>query len=199
MTGSLTIAEEPLTRGEAKYAVLRAPLDDGRELVYRDVRRLGTILLLDEKAWAGYDAALGPEPLDPELTPARFAAIMATSRQAIKKVLMDQRKIVGVGNIYANEALFAAGIDPSKPSSLLTPHQSAQLLAHVRRILGAAIASQGTTFRDYRTGTGEKGNFQLELFVYGREGEKCKVCGTRLAHTHEIDARITVFCHRCQQ
>ena len=59
--------------------------------------------------------------------------------------------------------------------------------------------SQGTTFRDYRTGTGEKGNFQLELFVYGREGEKCRVCGTRLAHTHEIDARITVFCHKCQQ
>jgi formamidopyrimidine-DNA glycosylase len=197
MTGSLTIHEEPLTPGEAKYAVLRAPLDDGRELVYRDVRRLGTILLLDEKGWAAYDAALGPEPLDPGLTPARFAAIMASSKQAIKKVLMDQRKIVGVGNIYANEALFAAGIDPSKPSSRLTLHQSTLLLSHVRRILEAAIASQGTTFRDYRTGTGEKGNFQLELFVYGREGEKCRVCGTRLAHTHEIDARITVFCHRC--
>jgi len=199
MTGSLTIADEPLEPGAARYAVLRAPLDDGRELVYRDVRRLGTILLLDEKAWTAYDAALGPEPLDPELTPARFAAIMASSKQAIKKVLMDQRKIVGVGNIYANEALFAAGIDPSKPASLLTPRQNKLLLSHVRRILQAAIDSQGTTFRDYRTGTGEKGNFQLELFVYGREGEKCRVCGTRLAHTHEIDARITVFCHRCQQ
>ena len=199
MTGSLMIHDESLTPEEARYAVLRANLDDGRELVYRDVRRLGTILLLDEKAWATYDAALGPEPLGPGLTPARFAAIMASSKQAIKKVLMDQRKIVGVGNIYANEALFAAGIDPSKPSSRLTLHQSTLLLSHVRRILEAAIASQGTTFRDYRTGTGEKGNFQLELFVYGREGEKCRVCGTRLAHTHEIDARITVFCHRCQQ
>jgi formamidopyrimidine-DNA glycosylase len=68
----------------------------------------------------------------------------------------------------------------------------------VQRILRAAIASQGTTFRDYRTGTGERGNFQLELFVYGREGEPCRVCGTRLASTHDIDARITVFCHRCQ-
>lgn len=198
MTGSLIVHDEPLVPDEAKYAVLRAPLDDGRELVYRDVRRLGTILLLDEKAWAAYDAALGPEPLDPGLTPARFAAIMASSKQAIKKVLMDQRKIVGVGNIYANEALFAAGIDPSKPSSLLTRTQSDSLRSHVRRILEAAIASQGTTFRDYRTGTGEKGNFQLELLVYGREGEKCRVCGTRLAHTHKIDARITVFCHRCQ-
>ena len=199
MTGSLTIADEPLAPSAARYAVLRAPLDDGRELVYRDVRRLGTILLLDEKAWATYDAALGPEPLDPALTPARFAAIMASSKQAIKKVLMDQKKIVGVGNIYANEALFAAGIDPSKAASRLTTHDSRRLLTHVRRILESAIASQGTTFRDYRTGTGEKGNFQLELFVYGREGEKCRVCGTRLAHTHEIDARVTVFCHRCQQ
>lgn len=199
MTGSLTIHDEPLTPAEAKYAVLRAPLDDGRELVYRDVRRLGTILLLDEKGWAAYDAALGPEPLDPALTPERFAAILKSSKQAVKKVLMDQRKIVGVGNIYANEALFAAGIDPSKPSSQVTPAGARLLLGHVRRILEAAIASQGTTFRDYRTGTGEPGNFQLELFVYGREGEPCRVCGTRLAHTHEIDARITVFCHRCQQ
>jgi formamidopyrimidine-DNA glycosylase len=199
MTGSLTIADEPLEPGAARFAVLRAPLDDGRELIYRDVRRLGTLLLLDDRGWTAYDAALGPEPLDPALTPARFAAIMASSKQAIKKVLMDQRKIVGVGNIYANEALFAAGIDPSKASSRLTTHDSRLLLRHTRRILEAAIASQGTTFRDYRTGTGQKGNFQLELFVYGREGEKCKVCGTRLAHTHEIDARITVFCHRCQQ
>lgn len=199
MTGSLTIHAEPLATGDAKYAVLRAPLDDGRELVYRDVRRLGTILLLDDKAWASYDAALGPEPLDPALTPARFAAIMASSKQAIKKVLMDQRKIVGVGNIYANEALFAAGIDPSKPASAVTKEQNETLLSHVRRILAAAIASQGTTFRDYRTGTGESGNFQLELLVYGREGEKCRVCGTRLAHTHDIDGRITVFCHRCQR
>jgi formamidopyrimidine-DNA glycosylase len=199
MTGSLTIADEPLVPSAARYAVLRAPLDDGRELVYRDVRRLGTILLLDQKGWAAYDAALGPEPLDHELTPARFAAIMASSKQAVKKVLMDQKKIVGVGNIYANEALFAAGIDPSKPASRLTTPDSRLLLKHTRRILEAAIASQGTTFRDYRTGTGEPGNFQLELFVYGREGEPCRVCGTRLAHTHEIDARITVFCHRCQQ
>lgn len=199
MTGSLIIHDRALTPDEAKYAVLRAPLDDGRELIYRDVRRLGTILLLDDRGWSAYDAALGPEPLDPALTPARFAGILASSRQAIKKVLMDQRKIVGVGNIYANEALFAAGIDPSRPSSRLTTHDSRRLLKHVRRILSAAIASQGTTFRDYRTGTGATGNFQLELLVYGREGEKCRVCGTRLAHTHEIDARITVFCHRCQQ
>jgi formamidopyrimidine-DNA glycosylase len=199
MTGNLIHYARPLTDAEARYAVLRASIDDGTELVYRDIRRIGTLLLLDDADWRDYDAALGPEPLDPALDAARFGRIFAGSRQAVKKVLMDQRKIVGVGNIYANEALFAAGIDPSKASSRLTTHDSRLLLRHVRRILEAAIASQGTTFRDYRTGTGQKGNFQLELFVYGREGEKCRVCGTRLAHTHEIDARITVFCHRCQQ
>ena len=198
MTGNLIHYDRPLTAGEARYAVLRAAIDDGTELVYRDIRRIGTLLLLDDEEWRAYDAALGPEPLDPALDAARFGRIFAGSRQAVKKVLMDQRRIVGVGNIYANEALFAAGIDPSKAAHRLTPADHADLLGHVQRILRAAIASQGTTFRDYRTGTGEPGSFQLELFVYGREGQPCRVCGTRLAHTHAIDARITVFCHRCQ-
>ncbi len=199
MTGSLTIQHGTLSPAERRYAVLQAPLDDGHTLVYRDVRRLGTLLLLDEAAWAAYDAALGPEPLDRALTPARFHRILQGSSQAIKKVLMDQKKVVGIGNIYANEALFAAGIDPSKPSNSVSPASARQLLAHTRRILEAAIRSQGTTFRDYRTGRGEPGNFQLELLVYGRDGAPCRTCGTRLAHTHDIDARITVFCHRCQR
>ena len=83
--------------------------------------------------------------------------------------------------------------------SRLSPLASRLLFEHIRRILRRAIASQGTTFRDYRTGTGESGNFQLELLVYGREGEPCRVCGTRLSHTHDIDGRITVFCHKCQR
>ena len=182
-----------------KYAVLRVRLDRGEELVYRDVRRLGTLLLLDPRQWAQYTAAIGPEPLDDDFTAERFAERLRRSRQAIKKVIMDQRHLAGVGNIYANEALFAAGIDPSKPAHRLTPEDHVRLHAEIRRILAAAIASSGTTFRDYRTGTGEAGNFQLELQVYGREGEPCRVCGTRLAGTHTIDGRITVFCHRCQR
>jgi formamidopyrimidine-DNA glycosylase len=128
-----------------------------------------------------------------------LSAALQRSKQAVKKVLMDQRHVVGVGNIYANEALFAAGIDPSKPAHQVDGEGARRLHGEVRRILGAAIRSQGTTFRDYRTGTGEPGNFQLELMVYGREGEPCRVCGTRLAGTHAIDARTTVFCHRCQR
>lgn len=198
MTGSLQVHRRALSEDEARYAVLRAELNGGRELVYTDVRRLGTLLLLDDKEWATYDAAIGPEPLEDDFSVERFAAALHGSRQAIKKVIMDQRHLAGVGNIYANEALFAAGIDPSKPANKLGPDAHRRLHAEIRRILRAAIASNGTTFRDYRTGTGEEGNFQLELAVYGREGEPCRVCGTRLAGTHEIDQRITVFCHRCQ-
>ena len=198
MTGSLIVHRRPLTSDERRYAVLRARLDDGRELVYRDVRRLGTLLLLDQRGWERYTASIGPEPLDPDFTPERLGAALGRSRQAVKKVIMDQRHLAGVGNIYANEALFAAGIDPSKPARKLTPDDHRRLHGEIRRILLAAIRSNGTTVRDYRTGTGEEGNFQLELLVYGREGEPCRRCGTRLTGTHAIDARITVFCHRCQ-
>jgi formamidopyrimidine-DNA glycosylase len=198
MTGSLIVHDRPLIGDERRYAVLRAPLDDGRELVYRDVRRLGTLLLLDTRGWDRYTSAIGPEPLEPGFTPERLGEALRRSRQAVKKVIMDQKYLAGVGNIYANEALFAAGIDPSKPAAKLTPGDHRRLHAEIRRILLAAIDSDGTTVRDYRTGTGEEGNFQLELLVYGREGEPCRRCGTRLAGTHAIDGRITVFCHRCQ-
>jgi formamidopyrimidine-DNA glycosylase len=199
MTGSLIVHERALTPDEQRYAVLQAGLDDGHWLVFRDVRRIGTLLLLDDRSWARYDAALGPEPLALEFSAERFAEAIGRTRQAVKKALMDQRLLAGVGNIYANEALFAAGIDPSRPAIRLTGEELARLHLEVRRILAAAIASSGTTFRDYRTGTGQPGNFQLELFVYGREGEPCRQCGTRLTGTHAIDARITVFCHRCQR
>jgi formamidopyrimidine-DNA glycosylase len=198
MTGSLIVYDRPLKPEEARYAVLRARLDDGRELVYRDVRRIGKLLLLDARSWRRYTEAIGPEPLDPDFTPERLGAALGQSRQAIKKVIMDQGHLAGVGNIYANEALFAAGIDPSKAARKLTPDDHRRLHREIQRILRAAIDSNGTTVRDYRTGTGEPGNFQLELLVYEREGEPCRRCGTRLAGTHAIDGRITVFCHRCQ-
>lgn len=198
MTGSLMVHRRPLKPDQAKYAVLRAELQGGGELVYDDVRRLGTLLLLNEKEWERYSSAIGPEPLATDFSAERLGMTLQRSRQAIKKVIMDQRHLAGVGNIYANEALFAAGIDPSKPARRLRPDDHRRLHAEIRRILDAAIASNGTTFRDYKTGTGEPGNFQFELLVYGREGQPCRRCGTRLTGTHAIDARISVFCHRCQ-
>lgn len=198
MTGSLMIMNRALTRDERRYAVLQLTLDDARTLVYRDVRRLGTLLWLDDQGWDRYDRAIGPEPLERRFTGAGFHHILQGSRAAVKKVLMDQRAIAGVGNIYANEALFAAGIDPSKPARDVSPARAARLRRELVRILRAAIRSRGSTVRDYRTGAGTKGSFQLELLVYDREGEPCVRCGSTLAGTHAIDARITVFCHRCQ-
>lgn len=198
MTGSLLIYDRPLDDDEARYAVLRATLDDGRLLVYRDVRRLGTLLWLDAKGWAAYDSAIGPEPLTREFTPATMREAAGRTRQSIKKALMDQRLLAGVGNIYANEALFAAGIDPSREAVRLSEPEWEALHRELRRILAAAVSGRGSTVRDYRTGTGAKGEFQLAHLVYGREGEPCVRCGTRLAGTHALDARITVFCHRCQ-
>jgi formamidopyrimidine-DNA glycosylase len=198
MTGSLVVHDRPLSEEEARYAVLRATLDDGRTLVYRDVRRLGTLLWLDARGWARYDAGIGPEPLAREFTPDAMQARVGKTRQSIKKALMDQKLLAGVGNIYANEALFAAGIDPSREAARLSAPEWTALHRELVRILGSAVSGRGSTVRDYRTGTGAKGKFQLSLLVYGREGEPCVRCGTVLAGTHALDARITVFCHRCQ-
>jgi len=198
MSGGLQRLGAPRSGDVAKYDVLTCELDDGAVLIYRDVRRIGTLRWLTGSEWDSYAERLGPEPLDPDLTAEAFAARLGTSRAAIKKVLMDQRVVVGVGNIYAGEALFAAGIDPSKAANTVPVEQLEALHGHVRRILGVAIESEGTSFRDYVTSTGKPGQFQLELMVYGRAGEPCRVCGTTLAMTHEIDQRQTVFCWRCQ-
>jgi formamidopyrimidine-DNA glycosylase len=198
MSGAMLVYDRPLTVAEARYAVLTAGLGGRATFVYRDVRRLGTILLLDEKGWQSYTGRIGPEPLAEDFDAAAFEATLAGSRQAIKKVIMDQRRLAGVGNIYANEALFRARIDPSLPANRLDPRDIKRLHAAIRKILAQAIASQGTTFRDYRTGTGAKGSFQLRLYVYGREGLPCRRCGATLAVTHTIDARSTTFCWRCQ-
>ncbi len=198
MSGGLQVLDRPRSGEAARYDVLTCLLDDGTALVYRDVRRIGTLRWLAPADWEAYAARLGPEPLDPALTPGALADRLGASRAAIKKVLMDQRCLVGVGNIYANEALFAAGIDPSLAADRVPREKLERLHGEVRRILAAAIASEGTSFRDYVTSTGQPGNFQLELFVYGREGVPCRVCGTILAATHAIDKRQTVFCWRCQ-
>ncbi len=197
MTGVLLLHPDSSATPD-KSEVLRARLDDGSILVYRDIRRLGTLLLLDDAGWERYDSAIGPEPLDSTFTPGILGEALARTRQPIKKALMDQRGVAGVGNIYANEALFCAGIDPSRPALSLTRAEVSRVHRETVRILLQAIAAHGTTLRDYRRGTGETGDFQLELQAYGREGEPCRRCWTLLAGTHAIDARITVFCWRCQ-
>ena len=198
MTGSLLLQRGALTADQARYAVLTASLGRRETLLFRDVRRLGTIHLLDEAAWKAYTGRIGAEPLDPGFDVTRFHAVLRSSTQAVKKVIMDQRKVAGVGNIYANEALFRAGIDPSRRADRIPAPGAARLHAAVRAVLAEAIEGRGTTVRDYRTGTGERGTFQFALDVYGRGGEPCVRCGSLLATTHAIDGRATTFCWRCQ-
>ena len=198
MTGSMFVKRR-LAPEDVRYGVLKVILDDGRTFLYHDVRRLGTLRWVDQAGWEAFSAALGPEPLDSAFTPTVLGQALRSSKAAVKKVIMDQKHLAGVGNIYANEALFSAGIDPSRPANTVLPSEYHLLHHHLVRILGNAVNANGTTIRDYRTGTGEPGSFQGELDVYDREGEPCKRCGTILAGTHSIDARITVFCYRCQR
>ena len=127
------------------------------------------------------------EPLDPAFTPEVLRTQLAGRKAAVKKVIMDQARVVGVGNIYANEALFSARIDPSRPASSLTVTEIRALHRALVAILERAIKAEGTTFRDYRTGTGQPGSYQLRLNVYGRGGEPCRRCHRRLVTTHSID------------
>ena len=199
MTGSLLLYDRPLTRDELKYAVLICTFSDNRKFVYRDVRRLGTIWLLDEQGWIAYTGRIGPEPLEDTFTPFTFAQRLKGTRTAVKKAIMDQRRLAGVGNIYANEALFDARLNPAKRTDRLSLEEFARLHAAIVDVLQRALRSSGTTLRDYRRGTGEPGRFQFQLRVYGRGGEKCANCGRKLAMTHEIDKRQTTFCRRCQK
>ncbi|HEX5829919.1 MAG TPA: DNA-formamidopyrimidine glycosylase family protein, partial [Gemmatimonadaceae bacterium] len=130
-TGALLLDAGALPAGEARYSTLDLALDDGRRLHYRDIRRLGTVTLMPPARWAGHDGALGREPLDPAFTAAHLSALLRASRQPVKKVLMDQSRLAGVGNIYANEALWRAGIDPSRPASALSPAEADTLHAEL--------------------------------------------------------------------
>lgn len=197
-TGALLIDAGQLAEVERRYSTVELILDDARSLHYRDIRRLGTLSLMTQNRFAEYSAALGVEPLDEGFTVERLSAILRASRQAVKRVLMDQRRIVGVGNIYANEVLWRAGVDPSRPGDSLAPAEVTRVHHELRDVLAAAVCARGTSFRDYRDASGQRGSFAEQLQAYGREGERCVRCGRRLVGTHAIDGRSTVFCWSCQ-
>lgn len=197
-TGALLIDAGALPDDERRYSTLQLSLDDGRSLHYRDIRRLGTVALMDAGRFAKYTGPLGIEPLDPAFTGAHLSVLLRGSRQAIKKTLMDQRKIAGIGNIYANEALWRARIDPSRAANRVTPAEARVLRDEIVSILTESIAHRGTSFRDYRDARGERGTFVERLLAYGHAGDPCPRCGTRLIGTQAVDGRMTVLCAHCQ-
>jgi formamidopyrimidine-DNA glycosylase len=197
-TGALLVDDGTLSEEDRRYSTVRWRLDDGRTLHYREVRRLGTVSLMTPRQFDRYVGALGVEPLEPAFTPDHLFDVLRGSRQAVKKRIMDQRAVVGIGNIYANEALWHAGIDPSRSARSLDRDESDRLHHEIVNVLNAALHARGTSFRDYRDSAGDRGGFVTRLAVYGREGTPCLKCGSRLVGTHAIDGRSTVLCVRCQ-
>ena len=197
-TGGLIVESADLDQSALAYSTMRLELDDARALHYCDVRRLGTVALMSESRFAEYSGALGKEPLDPAFTPAQLSGVLRVTSQPVKKVLMDQHRLAGIGNIYANEALWRAGVDPSRAASSIDEDEAARLHREIVAVLTESIEARGTSFRDYRDARGERGSFAAQLQAYGREGMACLRCGARLIGTHSIDGRATVFCARCQ-
>jgi formamidopyrimidine-DNA glycosylase len=197
-TGALLIDDGTLAPDALDYSTLRMDLDDGRALHYADVRRLGTVALMDEQRFAEYSGKLGIEPLDRAFTAAHLSGVLRATSQPIKKVLMEQRKIAGIGNIYANEALWRARIDPSRAAAAVTLGEAQLLRDSIVAVLSDAIEARGTSFRDYRDARGERGSFVEKLDVYGRGGLPCHRCGARLVTTHAVDGRATTMCVKCQ-
>jgi formamidopyrimidine-DNA glycosylase len=197
MTGTLVHSRNG-TRAQAHLrAVVR--LDDGSDVIYRDVRRFGTWLLLRADELDTYLAArLGLEPLERAFSARDLGERLAGRRAPIKAALLDQRVLAGVGNIYADEALWRAGIDPRRPAGELDRRELSRLHRGIRRALEAGIARQGATLRDYRTPDGAAGAMQDEFKVYGRDGEPCPRCRMPIAKTR-IAGRGTWFCPACQR
>ena len=197
-TGALLIDDGTFTGAELDYSTLRLDLDDGRALHYADVRRLGTVALMDADRFEEYSGKLGIEPLDRGFTATHLWAVLGATSQPVKKVLMEQRKIAGIGNIYANEALWRARIDPSRLGASVTLEQASLLRDSIVAVLGEAIEARGTSFRDYRDARGKRGTFVEKLEAYGRGGLPCRRCGSKLVSTHAVDGRATTMCVKCQ-
>jgi formamidopyrimidine-DNA glycosylase len=197
-TGALLIDDGNFSGSELDYSTLRLDLDDGRALHYADVRRLGTVALMDARRFEEYSSRLGIEPLDRTFTTAHLSGVLRATSQPVKKVLMEQRKIAGIGNIYSNEALWRARIDPSRPAASVSLEETELLRNSIVAVLSEAILARGTSFRDYRDASGKRGSFVEKLDVYGRGGLPCRRCGSKLITTHAIDGRATTMCVRCQ-
>ena len=197
MTGSLRHAP---TGGlpDDTYRRARLVLDTGAEIGYRDVRRFGTWELLDDGHLRPYLASrLGPEPLAPSFTTLRLGSLLAGRRAPVKAFLLDQRRLAGVGNIYADEALWRARIHPLRPAGELDADEVTRLHRAVRASLRQGVELQGSTLRDYATPDGSSGGMQREFHVYGRLGEPCDRCGHPIERI-VVGGRGTWLCPRCQ-
>jgi formamidopyrimidine-DNA glycosylase len=200
MTGNLLwVAAEDDSPGRP-YLRVRLVLDDGHRVLFTDQRRFGTGLVIDghELLDRYLDARLGPEPLDPAFTPEVLREAARGRTAPVKAFLLDQRRVAGIGNIYADEALFRARIHPLKPVGRLRRADFERLHAGIVETLEAGLAHQGASIDDYRDSNGDRGSMQNEFLIHRREGLPCPGCGgtvTKLV----VGGRATYVCRSCQR
>lgn len=205
MTGTIRFFDNHVTYKKIKHDHLLLGLDNGKAMVFNDPRRFGMILHVKKSELETHASFrhLGPEPLEKEFTPKALQEALRGRKTAIKIALMDQTIVVGVGNIYASEALFRAGISPLRPAGDVSLPELKKLHAAIRAVLEEAIQSGGSTLRDYRKTDGELGYFQHKFRVYEHEGEACKGCKCSINRTGGIKkivqgGRSTYYCPRKQ-
>jgi formamidopyrimidine-DNA glycosylase len=196
MSGRLQIA--PVAKPLEKHTHLLFDLDDGRQLRFQDTRKFGRVYLVDDPQQV--TGGLGPEPLADDFTLDDFCQRLARRSGRLKSLLMNQQFLAGVGNIYADEALFVARLHPLRTADSLTPGEQARLYDAIRWVLGQAVASGGTTLDDrgYVDAQGQAGAYQAQIAVYGRAGQSCFICQTPIERM-VIGGRSSHFCPRCQK
>lgn len=195
MSGSLRVLDQAVA--PARHDHIDLEIDDGRVLRFNDPRRFGAWLWAAD--WHNHPllAGLGPEPLSRDFDGRHLYALSRQRKVAIKDFIMNARVVVGVGNIYANEALFLSGIDPRRAAGRVGLQRMESLAGAIREVLENAIAAGGTTLRDFVNSEGKPGYFHQSLLAYGRQGLPCKQCGRPLRQAR-LGQRSTVFCCQCQ-
>jgi formamidopyrimidine-DNA glycosylase len=198
MTGRLGLF--PADAPRSKHDHLRLQLDNHMQLRFNDTRRFGSIQVIPpgSNLSATMLAGIGPEPLGKEFTPEYLHSVAAGKNRPVKNFLMDSRVVAGIGNIYACEILFHAGINPLKKIRRLTKKEWGKIVASSRYILQKAIKCGGTTISDFVSASGQSGYFQLELQTYGRQGQSCNCCATPITKK-TMAGRSTFFCPTCQK
>lgn len=198
MTGQLTVCDRDLPLGKHTHVLFH--LSAGADMRFTDLRKFGLIYLVPTGCWEEIKGlhSLGYEPLSADFTLASLQQLLTGKKGKLKAFLLDQRWIAGIGNIYADEILFEAGLNPQRDVGTLKQEEIEKLYRAIKLKLAEGVKYRGTSLRDYVDGRGEKGGFQEKLMVYGHKGKPCPRCGTPLQRIVAA-GRGTVFCPQCQQ
>lgn len=198
MTGVLTYVGNSNAEVSRRHLRMTLHLDNGAQMTFHDQRRFGKALIVEPAEQAGFWRHMGPEPLQRSFNARALQQIIEGKKRPVKSLLLDQSAIAGIGNIYADEALFEARIHPLRPAESLSAQEAADLSQSIKKTLRKAISHEGSSIDTYRTASGGRGRFQETFRVHRREGEPCPVCGGAVTKI-KVGGRGTYFCPRCQR